>query len=81
MKAFVVDTSALVRLYVLDGPESRVPVAAVDAAGRGEARLLAPELLWAEIAGTRACDPQGCGQCASQRRFACSSTSQGSAEA
>jgi predicted nucleic acid-binding protein len=50
MKAFVVDTSALIRLFVPDGPIPNGLEDAVDLAWRGEAALLAPELALAEAA-------------------------------
>jgi predicted nucleic acid-binding protein len=50
MKAFVVDTSALVRLYVPDGPVPTGLEEAVDLAWRGEAALFAPALALAEAA-------------------------------
>jgi predicted nucleic acid-binding protein len=50
MKSFVVDTSALVRLYVPDGPLPDRLELAIDLAWRGEAMLLAPELALAEAA-------------------------------
>ncbi len=49
MRAVVVDTSALVRLYIPDGP---VPVGledAVESAWRGDVVLVAPELFLAEV--------------------------------
>ena len=46
----VVDTSALVRLYIPDGPLPDELVHAMQAAERGNARILAPELLLAEAA-------------------------------
>lgn len=49
MRAVVVDTSALIRLYVPDGPLPDGLEAAVDAAWRGEALLMAPDLLLAEV--------------------------------
>jgi len=50
MKSFVVDTSALIRLYVPDGPLPDGLEEAVDLAWRGEAALLAPELALVEAA-------------------------------
>lgn len=50
MKAFVVDTSALMRLYLPDGPVPDGLEDAVDSAWRGEVALLAPELALAEVA-------------------------------
>lgn len=49
MRAVVVDTSALVRLYVPDGPLPAGLEETVEAAWRGDAVLLAPELLLAEV--------------------------------
>ncbi len=48
MTQFVLDTSALIRLYLPDGELPEGLSAAVDAAWRGDARLLAPELMLAE---------------------------------
>lgn len=50
MKRFVFDTSALLRLYVADGPLVAGSEEAVDAAWRGDATLHVPELLFAEVA-------------------------------
>jgi predicted nucleic acid-binding protein len=50
MRAFVVDTSALVRLYVPDGPLPPGLEQAVELAWRAEALLSAPELALAEAA-------------------------------
>lgn len=50
MRSFVVDTSALMRLYVPDGPVPDGLEEAVDLAWRGEASLLAPDLVLAEAA-------------------------------
>jgi predicted nucleic acid-binding protein len=50
MKSFVVDTSALIRLYVPDGPLPPGLEEAVDLAWRGEAALFAPELALLEAA-------------------------------
>ncbi len=50
MKTFVIDTSAMVRLYVPDGPVPDGLERAVEAAWRAEAALLAPELALAELA-------------------------------
>jgi predicted nucleic acid-binding protein len=50
MRAFVIDTSALIRLYVPDGPLPQGLERAVDLAWRAEASLLAPELALAEAA-------------------------------
>ena len=47
---WVVDTSALVRLFVPDGPVPEVLERAVQAAERGEDILLAPDLILAEAA-------------------------------
>lgn len=49
MKRYVFDTSALMRLYIPDGPLPTGASEAVSAAWRGEAALLAPELLLAEV--------------------------------
>ena len=49
MRAVVVDTSALIRLYVPDGPIPEGLEAAMGAAWRGEALLIAPDLLLAEV--------------------------------
>ncbi len=49
MRGVVVDTSALIRLFVPDGPLPEGLEAAVDAAWRGDALLMAPDLLLAEI--------------------------------
>ena len=49
MNLSVVDTSALIRLYVPDGPVPQGLEEAVDAAGRGDAALLVPELALAEV--------------------------------
>jgi len=46
----VADTSALIRLYIPDGPVVEGLAAAVDAAWRGEGLLLCPEIAFAEIA-------------------------------
>jgi predicted nucleic acid-binding protein len=46
----VLDTSAVIRLYVPDGPIPEGTKAAVDDAARGDALLFAPELLLAETA-------------------------------
>ncbi|RMF84217.1 MAG: PIN domain-containing protein, partial [Nitrospirae bacterium] len=45
----VADTSALIRLYIPDGPVVEGVEAAVDAAWRGEGLLLCPELALAEM--------------------------------
>ena len=50
MKRFVLDTSAVLRLYLPDGPLPKGLESAVDLAGRGDAVLLAPQLLLAEVA-------------------------------
>ena len=50
MKGFVVDTSALIRLYVPDGPLPEGLEAAVEAAWRSDAALIVPELALAEAA-------------------------------
>ncbi len=49
MRQVVVDTSALVRLYVPDGPMPEALPSLVAAATRAEVILLAPELWWAEL--------------------------------
>ena len=49
MKVFVLDTSAVVRLYVPDGPIPEGTREAIEAAWRAEAVALAPELALAEI--------------------------------
>ena len=49
MRAVVVDTSALVRLYVPDGPVPEGLEEALESAWRGDVLLLAPELLLAEV--------------------------------
>ncbi len=46
----VVDTSALIRLYIPDGPMPDGLVHALQEAERGNVRVLAPELLLAEAA-------------------------------
>jgi len=50
MKSVVVDTSAVIRLYVPDGPQPKGLVSAVRLASGGECLLHAPELLLAEAA-------------------------------
>ncbi len=50
MRKFVLDTSALVRLYLPDGPLPDGLEEAVDLASQAEAALLAPELLLVEVA-------------------------------
>lgn len=50
MKRFVIDTSALVRAYLQDGPEVEAVASLLDSAARGECLLLAPELLLVEFA-------------------------------
>jgi predicted nucleic acid-binding protein len=49
MRAVIVDTSALVRLYIPDGPVPDGLEGAVESAWRGDVVLLAPELLLAEV--------------------------------
>ena len=49
MRAWVLDTSALLRLYVPDGPMPDGLAVAVEHATRGDGLLLAPDLLWAEL--------------------------------
>lgn len=46
----VIDTSALVRLFIPDGPAIPDLEQAMAEAERGETLLLAPELIWAETA-------------------------------
>jgi len=48
MLTFVLDTSALIRLYVPDGPVPDGVAEAIEKAQRSEAALLAPELILAE---------------------------------
>lgn len=50
MNRWVIDTSALIRLYVPDGPLPDGLESAVDLAARGDGVLMAPELLLAEVA-------------------------------
>jgi predicted nucleic acid-binding protein len=50
MKVSVLDTSALVRLYIPDGPVPEGVEAALDGAWRGDEVLLVPELALAEAA-------------------------------
>ncbi len=50
MRRVVLDTSAVVRLYVPDGPLPDRMLSAIEDAARGEVLLLAPELLLAEVA-------------------------------
>ncbi|MSP93225.1 MAG: PIN domain-containing protein [Myxococcales bacterium] len=50
MKRYVFDTSALLRIYLADGPMVDGSEQAVDAAWRGDAVLHVPELLLAEVA-------------------------------
>ena len=50
MKVSVLDTSALVRLYIPDGPIPEGTEAALDGAWRGDEVLLVPELALAEVA-------------------------------
>jgi len=49
MKAFVVDTSALLRFFLGDGALLAGLEDAVTSAARGDAVLVAPDLLWAEF--------------------------------
>ena len=51
MRIFIVDTSALVRLYIPDGPVPEMMEESVDLAWRAEALLKIPELALAEAAG------------------------------
>lgn len=48
MKVFVIDTSALLRLFIPDGPLPEGVEEAIRSVERGGASLLAPELLLAE---------------------------------
>ena len=50
MKVSVLDTSALVRLYLPDGPVPEGTEAALEGAWRGDEVLLIPELALAEVA-------------------------------
>lgn len=50
MREWVLDTSAIIRLYVPDGPLPNGTEEAVEAAWRGEGVLLAPDLALAEVA-------------------------------
>ena len=50
MKTYVIDTSALVRLYVPDGPLPEGLEAAVEQSWKAEAALFAPEVALAEMA-------------------------------
>ena len=50
MKRYVIDTSALIRAYLRDGPEVEKVSSVLDAAARGECLLFAPELLLVEFA-------------------------------
>lgn len=50
MNRWVLDASAAIRLYVPDGPLDDQVTTAVDAAARGDALVLAPELLPLEFA-------------------------------
>ncbi len=50
MKAWVLDTSALIRLYVPDGPVPEGVQEALEKAWAGDAALLVPELALAEAA-------------------------------
>jgi predicted nucleic acid-binding protein len=45
----VIDTSALVRLFVPDGPVPEGLVECIEAGTRGDVRLLAPELILTEL--------------------------------
>jgi len=49
MRAFVVDTSALLRFFLGDGPLPAGLEDAVTSAARGDAVIVAPDLLWAEF--------------------------------
>ena len=50
MKRYVFDTSALLRIYLADGPVVAGSEQALDAAWRGDAVLHVPELLLVEVA-------------------------------
>jgi predicted nucleic acid-binding protein len=50
MRVYVLDISALVRLYVPDGPIPEGTEEAIEATWRAEAVALAPELALAEVA-------------------------------
>jgi len=50
MKVVVLDTSAVIRLYVPDGPLPHGLESCIEEAWRGDAVLLAPELVLAEAA-------------------------------
>lgn len=49
MTSAVIDTSALVRLFVPDGPVPEGLVECIEAGTRGDVRLLAPELILTEL--------------------------------
>lgn len=50
MRQYILDTSAVIRLFVPDGPLPEGLESAVECAWRGDALLLAPELLLVEAA-------------------------------
>ncbi|MEI6789848.1 MAG: type II toxin-antitoxin system VapC family toxin [Myxococcaceae bacterium] len=50
MKTFVLDTSALLRLYLPDGPLASLSEDALELANQGDAIVSAPELILAEVA-------------------------------
>lgn len=50
MKTFVLDTSALLRLYLPEGPLASLSEDALELACRGDAIVAAPELILAEVA-------------------------------
>lgn len=50
MKTFVIDTSALLRLYLPDGPLEARSEEAMESAHRGNVVISAPDLLFAEAA-------------------------------
>ncbi len=49
LKSVVLDTSAIIRLYVPDGPIPEELVETIENAERGETEILSPELLLAEF--------------------------------
>ncbi len=50
MKPYVLDTSAVIRLFIDDGPMPEALLEAVESASRGDAVLAAPDLLLVEVA-------------------------------
>lgn len=50
MKKYVIDTSALLRLYLPDGPLAVHSEEAMEGAHSGDVVICAPDLLWAETA-------------------------------